>query len=406
MTVASSLLESEEHTHRVRRRNLQRTVLASVLADIQFWMIQPLVALTLATQGHSPAGIGLVASAPWFVVAVTAPAIPWLVSRFGLVGVLRLSIVLSALAVGSFACFDQLAVWIAANAVLGLGFGLCWVVSDSWVSAAALEGARGRVLGLYETIASSTVGFGALLLTFVVAFDAPPFVFAGVLLILSAATTLGLTTDQCLVASRLRMRSLFKTITRSPAIILFAFLCGLLEEGGVALLPVYALGIGFDAKLAALSVTAFGLGHLFLQYPIGVCCDKLGQNVVQSAIMCLLFLGFVAAPLFGMNGPALLTLLLVLGGLIGALYTTCMVEAGNVLRGSSLVGAVTAMMAVNTLGCMMGPTFAGIAMGVSPEYGMFAVFAVAVVGTALCIVLLRPRASDLETHGDLALQAE
>lgn len=407
MQVASTLLERERKRSQIRRRNLQRTVVASVLADIQFWMIQPLVSLMLAKQDHDPTTIGLVASVPWFVVTITAPVMPWIAGRVGAVSALRLSIGLSALGMAGFACFDQLLAWVMANAVLGLGFGLCWVISDSWVSAAAMDGTRGRLIGLYETIASSTMGLGPLLLALVVVSGPAPFFLASALLVCSAAATVGLTSAEGLVVRRVRIRSLVTNFARCPAIVLCAFLCGLLEGGSIALLPVYAVDLGFSAQMAALLVTAFGFGNVLLQYPVGLCCDKVGHSTVQYGIMTLLLFGFAVTPLTDANKPVLLTLVLIGGGLVGALYTTCMVDAGNALRGSGLVGVITAMMAVYTLGSMVGPAFAGIGMSANSEYGLFAAFALAVIGVGLWIVLLRrPRASKLETRGSLVLQEQ
>ncbi|MBK8209494.1 MAG: hypothetical protein IPK78_05505 [Rhodospirillales bacterium] len=65
------------------------------------------------------------------------------------------------------------------------------------------------------------------------------------------------------------MRILAEAVRRTPAALIAATACGVIEGASTKLLPVQAYGLGMTEAVAATSVAVFAGGNILTRYPTG-----------------------------------------------------------------------------------------------------------------------------------------
>src|SRR6185295_4295048 len=68
-----------------------------------------------------------------------------------------------------------------------------------------------------------------------------------------------------------------------PALLIGALACGLGEQAAFSFLPIYALKAGVPAETGVLWLSAFVIGNIALQWPIGWLADHADRRVVLAA---------------------------------------------------------------------------------------------------------------------------
>ena len=70
----------------------------------------------------------------------------------------------------------------------------------------------------------------------------------------------------------------------APLAMLAGFACGLGEQVAFSFLPVYAVGAGVSAETGALWLSAFVMGNVVLQWPIGWLADHSDRRAVLAGL--------------------------------------------------------------------------------------------------------------------------
>jgi MFS family permease len=369
-------------------RDLARLIVASSLIALPFWMVPPLAAIRLSGRGVDPWLVGLFGAMPYLALISAATVTPRLVGRLGAMPAFAGGVALMLAAVAGFAAADHLATWFAANLVLGAGFALVWVVADSLVAGLARPERRGRVVGLYETVASAAIGAGPLILVAVGTDGVWPFALAGGLAMLGLILIAGLRAPPLPVATGRSLAGLADLARRCPSVPIAAFLCGLLEGAAVGVLPVYGLSLGLAPETAAAMVTAVGFGNLLAQYPLGRLADRIGAVRVLAGAGLASLAGLLTLKVaVGAGSFAIHAVLFAWGGAAGALYTLAVIRAGAVVPVSGLLAAVAAVAATYNFGSLAGPPLGGLAQSLYPAFGLPAVLALASAAGLVLIVV-------------------
>ena len=103
-------------------------------------------------------------------------------------------------------------------------------------------------------------------------------------------------------------------------------------------------------------------GNILFQYPLGWLADRWSRRPVMAGCAALALGGQLLVPA-AIGTPALLwPLLVLLGGLMGGLYTLSLALIGERFRGADLTQANTAFVMTFQLGAIVGPPYAGALM--------------------------------------------
>ena len=379
-------------------RELAPIMVTSTLVGMTISLAIPLLSMVLERAGVDPFTIGLNTAAGGLGIFVVAPFIGRLVAGLGVVGCFRAGLAVTAACLLIFPLWVDPTFWFFVRLLFGAAAGLMFVLSEAAVNAMTPEAIRGRVLGVYATLFSLGFASGPLVLALAGSEGWTPFILGGALFMLGMIPA-GMLRD---AGSRMAAEPgggthrLADTWRVAPLAMLGVFVYATLEAAQFALLPVYALSRGLSEGMAAGLLSIWLSGNILLQYPLGWLADRWRRQRVMALCVAVAVVGQLLVPLVFATPALLWPLLVLLGGVMGGLYTLSLVLVGEQFRGADLTQANTAFVMTFQLGAIAGPPFTGAAMH---ELG------VASFPLALLVPLLVLAALLLLRRGPLAVPA-
>jgi MFS family permease len=344
-------------------RDLLPVMLTATLVGMTFSLAMPLLSLVLERHGVDSWVIGLNTAASGLGIFVVAPLVPWLMRSLGVVGCARVGLLVAAGSMLIFPLWIDPWFWFAVRLLLGMSGSLLFILSEAAVNAIAPDAIRGRVIGVYATL--FCLGFLAGPLVLVVAGSEgwTPFLLG------SGMFLAGLVPARMLAPVERRLRPeaagthrLVDTWRVAPLAMGGVFVYAVLEASQFALLPLYALDRGMGEAMAASLLSVWLSGNILFQYPLGWLADRWPRLTVMAWCAVLALCGQFLVP-WAIRSPALLwPLLVLLGGLMGGLYTLALALIGERFRGADLTNANTAFVMTFQLGAIAGPPYAGATM--------------------------------------------
>jgi MFS family permease len=351
------------------RRTLLPVFAACAAIGLQAGVNMPLVPLALERQGHDKLTIGIV-SAVWAIGMLSfGTRIPALAARFGAAPAIIGSVVIGALINCTYTVTSGLVAWGILNFLHGAIGGVPWVVSEIWMNVVVDEKRRGRVMGLYGALVAIGMALGPIVLQVVGVYGPVPFLTGAALSLLVAAPLLPYWRS----APRIRVdkSSGFATVVLLAPLGMFAaFACGLGEQVAFSFLPVYAVGAGLSPATGALWLSAFVLGNVILQWPIGWLADHADRRLVLAgcagASGLLVFgLSLIPAQWAGTVGVVMLW-----GGISFSIYPVGLALVGQRFRGGDIARANTAFSMIYIVGGLLGKPLTGAAMDAFGDPGL------------------------------------
>jgi MFS family permease len=345
-----------------RRRRSLTAVLASMLAvGLTFGTAIPLISLRLDRMGVASSLIGLNASMALLATVLLSPFMPRLVRRLGTLPALFGALAVIVTGFLLMPLLPSLGAWFALRFLVGIGMAVHWVVSETWLNAAAPAGRRGLYAGLYATLMGAGFAAGPALLTVVDIEGATPFLMiagfvaaAALPLILAAGAVPSL--EMTVESGR------WSALRAAPTIFAGIFVSGLVDTAILSLLPIYGLrsGLAQDDAIILLSVAI--AGTVVLQLPIGWLADRIGARRLLLASGILGLVGAAALPAALAMPTLRWAILFVWGGVVAGLYTLGLTDLGRRFTGGALADANALFVMVYCLGSLAGPTVTGLVM--------------------------------------------
>lgn len=361
---------------------------ATFLELCGLFMYGPLLLFTLKERGLSTSTIGLFSAAQWLGMALATPFTALWVRRLGARRALLISAAVPFVAFTLMNLSEQVAVWAVLYLLAGMAGALRWIVAESMVSELAPAERRGRIIGLFSTMVGLTFVVGpALLAALTTAGIAPQWIRWSATALIGLALFLSwrvptLHSHHEHHGERLGLLGILDAVRAAPVVMVAGLVGGFFEAGLASVLPLYGLAIGLSAALAALLVSASGLGSAVMMVPIGELVDRWGRVRVWRACALLNLLATLLLPWVGELGALAWVVAVLWGGAGGGLYTVAMIDIGHRHQGVALVSATSVLVMSYTFGGMMAPALGGAALQWSPQWGFPALLATwAAVGT-------------------------
>lgn len=338
-------------------------MLTSTLVGMTISLALPLLSLVLERHGADSLTIGLNTAASGLGVFLVAPFVGHLVRRLGVAGCFRAGLLVATGCMLLFPLRVDPWLWFGFRLVFGMAASLMFILSEAAVNALAPEAIRGRVLGVYATLFSLGFVAGPLVLALAGSEGWTPFLLGAALFLA------GLVPAQLLAPVQERLRPeggaghrLVDTWRVAPLAMGGVFVYALLEASQFALLPLYALDRGMGEGMAAGLLSVWLSGNILFQYPLGWLADRWPRRTVMAWCAVGGTLGQLLIP-WAFGVPAVLwPLLILLGGLMGGLYTLALALVGERFHGADLTSANTAFVMTFQLGAIAGPPYAGAVM--------------------------------------------
>lgn len=328
----------------------------------------PLISLLMAEEGETGRMIGLNAGVGSLAILVFGPFVPRIAAAWGVRPLLFTMLALGAISMAAFPLLDNLAAWFILRFLLGGAIGTLFVLSEFWIAAAAPIHRRGLVMGAYATALSTGFAIGPFILTWAGAAN-PMLFYVGGLIFATAAVPILIAGGPAPPIKGETSRSIWSLIRLAPIATVAALAYGAIEQGAFAFLVIYGQDLAFSAATAALFLTAFELGNLASQIPIGLLSDRINRPALLLACAGLACLGALAMPLAAGSALILIGVIFLTGGLVGGIYTVGLAHLGARFSGSQLAAANAAFVMLYSLGMMAGAPAVGFVVDAARPHG-------------------------------------
>jgi MFS family permease len=375
-------------TRSERRRSLAAAISCCAVFGVTVAVMSPLISLILEGRGVDRTTIGALASAPAVALLATNPFLPYLVCRIGLRPFLYGCIVLEVTLTLLMPVFDNLAAWFVLRGLMGASVNGLFVASETWINAVAEERSRGRVLAIYGATLSASFALGPLMISVTGTEGWPPFLAAAAVM---AAAGLPLLWSRGLLPA-FHGRASFGVLSFflvAPTLTAAVFLSAFKEMSMGAMLPVYGVRSGLSEAGAAAMLTACYAGALAFQLPIGWLADHMNRYLLLILLILSGLVGALFLPaIVGLGVPLMWLGLGLWIGLFSGTYIVAMTLVGERFRGADLVTANASFGLLWGFGILVGPFLSGTAMDIWDPNGFPGVIA-AVTFAVLVIALVR-----------------
>lgn len=350
-------------------RRLLPVFIACAVIGLQGGVAIPIVPLALERQGADKFTIGVVTAAWPIGMLIFGSRIPHLAARLGAVPLILASVLISAALTITYTLTNGPVAWFVISLVQGAVGGVPWVVSEIWMNVVVEESRRGRVMGLYAMLIALGMALGPLLLQVTGVYGPAPFVACAVLLLLVAVPLL----PYWRTAPRIlhpEDGGFAAVIVGAPLAMFTAFSCGIGEHAAFGFLPVYAVGQGVSPETGAFWLSAFVMGNVILQWPIGWAADHADRRLVlvgctAASALLMAFLPFVPAGSLGV-----VVVIMLWGGASFSIYPVGLALLGQRYGGGDMARANTAFSLLYIFGGLVGRPTVGAAMDAVGDGGM------------------------------------
>lgn len=366
-------------TDRARRLAMLALLSVSLGAGLMIGVTMPLLSMLLELRGTDTVLIGLNAAMSTFAILLTGPFLPRAIRRYGTLPVMYLSIVFGIAVLLAMPVFTSLPAWFVLRFALGISVGVAWIASEAWLNAIVTDRNRGKMLGLYVTCFAGGFALGPVIVGLVGLEGPVPFLI-GAAILGASALPLPLARHALPPVPSHAAGNIGRLMLLAPTIMLAAAVSGLSDATVFALLPVYALRVGFAPETAVLLLSTFLAGNLALQVPLGWLADRMNRRLLLAICGAAGVLGPLAFWLA--IGTTLGTwlvwpLLFAWGGVVMGIYTIGLCMLAERFDTATLPGANAAFVMLYSLGSMSGPALGGGAMTLWDPHGMLVFGAVA-----------------------------
>jgi len=338
-------------------------ILAAALVGFATNLSMHLLNLRMQHLGISGFWIGVSVAVQALGIILAAPVTKHVISRVGVRHTILLGALLSSTALLAFNLATGFLAWSLMRFIFATGLALLFTASESLIISRANAANRGRVVGWYATALATGTTAGPLLVTVVGIHGAAPLVWGALLFWLATAPILA-----CLKRgeelSPVVRSSTLATLRFVPIAFVSAFVFGVVDNGGLAMLSVYSVLVGYDYTSAVVLAVFATVGAIVLQIPLGYSANT------RDPRLLLLMCGLVSLCLLALLPnimsikPLAFATAFGLGGFLEGLYTLGLICIAKYYRGFGISSANGCFVSMCGFGELIGP----LATGASMEY--------------------------------------
>lgn len=372
--------------------NWSAPVAAMAVVSIALSLSVPLVALLMEHQGASGAEIGLNHTMAAVAMVVSAPLLPAVLARIGLVPLMLGSVGVMATVFLVIPVWTSQIWWGFLRVFFGFAATALFFSSEFWLMSVVPDALRGRIVGIYSIVLSISYMIGPLLLNAVGIRSSLTFILPAVVVCIAGLPILFGRKEAPPSRSEQRANPLeVLSFFRSDPMVLWAVvLFGAIEFGAMGLITVWAMRTGLDQATSVNMIAWLAFGSLSFQLPMGWAADRFDRRKLMAlAAVVSLVMPLVMIPMAG-NAVIVSACMFVWGGMAVAFYSLGLTELGARYRGETLARGNAALVLAYGLGALAAPIGFGLAMDLIPPNGLLWVAAVSAAAyLALAAVRLR-----------------
>ena len=340
-------------------------LLCGCLYGVSAGFLQPAVSLQLASLGVSNTQIAWVNASTPAALLLFSLLVPQLLRSFGVIRAFIVAMLLEALAVIALAYVDF---WQLAPSALALGAGalrviggasnaVSWIAFESSVNNAINQRNRGRLLAIYSVAIAIGFVIGPLLLPLLDLFGSRALLLVGALLFL--AMLLGLYSrvlEKWFNAEHVGARLPSSNRMLLLVILLLGFSGGFTESFVYGILPLYWLADIAAGLQPQYLISAFTLGSICAQIPIGWYLDRYRWQPLVLVAFSVSVLLLLAMFNLDWQSPTAILAMVLWGACIDSMFMTSLYLQGKHFRNYLLARLTSWYVAMSTIGMLAAPS--------------------------------------------------
>lgn len=337
--------------------NLFAAISAITVFGFALGLMFPLLALLMEQRGINADLIGYNTAMQPLGIMLSVFTTPILVRKFGA----KQATIGAALATGAVILIYPFAPvfwwWFALRILHGFFVSTLFAISEAWVVKFSEGPYRSRILALYTSVLAASFGGGPALISFT-GIDTPlPFIIGAVVLAV-ATVPIFFVKDEAIDDADEAPLTVIGFMRKAPILLLAVGMFAIIDAANLSFLPVYGVKKGFDQATASLALTAFVIGNIVLQFPIGWLADHFKKRWVMAG--CGIVTAAASALIPAAFGSWVLwPLLTVAGAACAGIYTVSLAELGERFSGHELVTGTASFSTTWGLGALLGSLIAG-----------------------------------------------
>jgi MFS family permease len=276
-------------------------------------------------------------------------------------------------------------VWALGRVVIGFCFCGVYITAESWLNNSSDNETRGQTLSLYMLVQMLGIIIAQGLLLVADPSGFVLFVIPSILVSIAVAPIL-LSVSPTPAFERTTPMTLRELIKSSPLGCTGMFILGGVFSAQFGMSAVFGAQINLSLVQISTFVSAFYVGALVLQYPLGWLSDRMDRRFLIGTVAFLGGIACVVASIFGTNFNLLLGAAFFIGGMSNPLYSLLIAHANDFIEYEDMASASAGLLFINGVGAILGPILIGWVMSTFGPYGFFTFIAVLMLGLALYAV--------------------
>ncbi len=346
-------------------------MLATAILLLGGGLIGLLLPLRADLEGFGPVQIGVLGGAYYGGLMAGCFLAPMVIGRVGHIRAFAASTALATIAPLAHMLIVDPVAWTVLRVFQGICFAGLFTVIESWLSDAAADENRGRVLALYTVVhlTVATAGMQLIGLGKVGSFE----LFAMVAILFSlAALPVALTQTPAPTPPRTAGLHIRQLADISPTALAGSLFAGLSNSALWTMTPVFGKDLGLAAKEAALLLAVMVLAGAVGQWPVGWISDRVGRRPVLMAVTLgagAACIGIVHAA--GKDQMMLLAYASLLGACTFSLYPLSVAHANDLVARDKAVETSGGLLLVFSFAAIFGPLIASLSMAMLGDWALF-----------------------------------
>ncbi|WP_110113537.1 MFS transporter [Bacillus sp. CGMCC 1.16541] len=303
-------------------------ILVSIVAISGFsqGMLLPLLAVMLEKSGTSSSLNGLNAAALYIGILLASPFMEQPLRKFGYRPIIIFGGLLVFVSIGLFPLWHSFWFWFVLRLFIGIGDHALHFATQTWITSSSPHERRGRNIALYGLFFGIGFAAGPLMTPLVDINPALPFMLSSALCLIGWAFVFFLKNEY--PEQDMGVSSFSQSMKRFSQAWKYAWVAflpplgyGILETSINGIFPVYGLRIGMEVKEISFLLTAFAVGGILTQLPLGIISDRYGRRNILTFILFFGFLAFLGASFMENSFIGLVICLSFAGMLLGSTFS-------------------------------------------------------------------------------------
>ncbi|NRD78122.1 MFS transporter [Bacillus sp. BRMEA1] len=383
-------------------------ILVSIVAISGFsqGMLLPLIAVIFEKSGVSSTLNGLNATALYIGILLISPFMELPLRKYGYKPMIIIGGGLVFISIALFPLWQTFWFWFFLRLVIGIGDHSLHFATQTWITSFSPTEKRGRNLSLYGLFFGIGFAAGPLMTPLVKINAALPFLLSSILCLIGWCFVFILKNER--PEQEVKLNSFISTLKQFNQTMKFAwiaflppFVYGFLESSLNGSFPIYALRKDVDVSSVSLVLSAFAIGSIVTQLPLGVLSDQYGRRRVLMTVGFLGFCSFTAASFFEQNVVGLFLTFLFSGMLVGSTfslgisYMADLVPKNLLPTGNLLCGIFF------SVGSLCGPLLGGLFIKYVQNISFFYLISALLLAVSCIIFLFGRKSLTLEEKENL-----